>query len=88
MTATIDFGMDELFGDMNGPLAYWGPAQAPALTAPGIIRSTPRHDADCIALDRLAETIGGRTWVGTSTLMDAAFIQAAVALRPASLAAA
>lgn len=88
MATVADFRMDELFGDMNGPLAYWGPAQAPVLTAPAITRSGVQHDTACIALDRLADVVGGRTWTGTSTLMDAAFAQADRALQPLSLAAA
>jgi hypothetical protein len=82
MTATFTESAT-LFGDMNGPLAYWGPAEAPlaaSATAP-VQRvqamATLLTPAEQAVLNRLSETLHGRTWAGTSALMSALFAAAA-----------
>ncbi len=68
---------------MNGPLAYWGPAEAPvaAPATAAIWRVHPTatllSPAEQAALSRLSETLHGRTWAGTNTLMSALFAAAA-----------
>lgn len=88
MAATSIY-FDEIIGDMNGPIGYWGPAATDGVpvTRPAVAAAV-RHDAGCEALGRLAETFGGYTWTGTAALMDAAFQQAGAAMRPAVLVAA
>jgi hypothetical protein len=87
MTAT-SIQIDEIIGDMNGPIGYWGPAatDSVSVTRPAVAAAV-RHDAGREALGRLAETFAGYTWTGTAALMDAAFQQAATT-RPAVLVAA
>jgi hypothetical protein len=72
---------ESLFGDMIGPLTYWGPVAAAATAAPPLARRvrpmatrlTPMEHA---ALSRLSRTLHGRTWAGTNTLMSALFAAA------------
>jgi hypothetical protein len=57
--------------DMNGPLAYWGPTLRPAAAQ----RSSARQAVAPVAsintgLGRLARTLHGRTWTGTTALMS------------------
>ena len=58
---------------MNGPLAYWGPA-APTVTAgrTPVLRPSPEASWRNSGIARLARTVNGRTWTGTSALMSAA----------------
>jgi hypothetical protein len=89
MTIATDVRTGYVLEDMNGPLGYWGPAPVPAYRPSQPFTGTSlRHDIGCVALDRLATTVAGRTWTGTASLMDAAFQQAGDAVRPATLAAA
>ena len=59
--------------DMNGPLAYWGPAPltpaAITLVAAPVVVTGPEIDA----LAKLTRTLHGRTWSGTHALMSALF---------------
>lgn len=89
MTIATDVRTGYVLEDMNGPLGYWGPAQAPAYRPSQPFTGTSlRHDVGCAALDRLATTVASRTWTGTASLMDAAFQQADADLRSAALVAA
>lgn len=55
---------DELaVGDMNGPLAYWGPVTRPGGTTRGQVGVSPA--ALGVALMLLRTTLHGRTWSGT-----------------------
>jgi hypothetical protein len=73
MTTAAATDNDVPFGDMNGPLAYWGPAADPAPLV--VHRARPLADplapAEQDALSRLSQTLHGRTWAGTSALMSA-----------------
>jgi hypothetical protein len=59
------------FGDMNGPLAYWGPVETKAPARPRRERGITA--ADVAAISKLGRTLHGRTWAGTSALMSALF---------------
>lgn len=61
------------FGDMNGPLAYWGPTETAAAAAPGPRREIVVSERDRAAVARLGETLNGRTWAGTNALMSTLF---------------
>ena len=73
---TTGMQVDEMMlADMNGPLGYWGPASRPAATA---VKRRPATElllspSDHEALTKLGETLHGRTWAGTNTLMSALF---------------
>jgi hypothetical protein len=75
--AATSIQIDEIIGDMNGPIGYWGPAATAGIsvTRPAVAAGV-RHDAGCEALGRLAKMFAGYTWTGTAALMDAAFRQA------------
>lgn len=82
---------DLTLGDMNGPLAYWGPAHTSG--RPATARSQPVTTlgaGEREVLARLSETLHGRTWAGTSALMADLFAsvarETAAIGRPASVA--
>lgn len=59
--------------DMNGPLAYWGPATPPITSGGAPVHRPPSGmQTERSGLARLALTVNGRTWTGTSALMSAA----------------
>jgi hypothetical protein len=64
--------MPDAIADMNGPLAYWGPAARPTAAGTQPRRTQPAPEAAETGLIRLARTLNGRTWTGTSTLMSLA----------------
>ena len=78
MTAATVTDNDTPFGDMNGPLAYWGPVAAPpSLPVRRARRMTERPlPTDQAALTRLSRTMHGRTWSGTNALMSTLFAAA------------
>jgi len=62
-----------MIADMDGPLGYWGPTARPAAASAQPVRhstSAPPWAAGSLA--RLARTVNGRTWTGTSALMSEA----------------
>jgi hypothetical protein len=59
------------FGDMNGPLTYWGPVQRRTPVRPS--RERTISAADITAISQLGRTLHGRTWAGTNALMSALF---------------
>jgi hypothetical protein len=59
------------FGDMNGPLTYWGPVQRRTPARPR--RERTISAADITAISQLGRTLHGRTWAGTNALMSALF---------------
>ena len=62
-----------VIADMNGPLAYWGPTVRPAqVPAKPVRRPAPEPRPAAQSLARLARTVNGRTWTGTSALMSEA----------------
>ena len=62
-----------VIGDMNGSLAYWGPAarNTSAQAAPAG-RPAPELQSTRSSLARLARTVNGRTWTGTNALLSEA----------------
>lgn len=58
--------LDSTFGDMNGPLAYWGPVRSNGTSRTPLASVSAEERA---TLARLGGALNGRTWSGTNELI-------------------